>query len=106
MSFAIILLSVALDSVVFGPGGRFQREQSKDSFGTRSHGILEQLGPSQTKFYPMPQSTAGEYIRLRPEDLRIKLFTPEQYEREEVIGHTKLKTTESGLATAIMMAKA
>jgi hypothetical protein len=34
----------------------------------------------------LPQSTADEYFRLRPEDLRTNSFTPEQYERQEVIG--------------------
>jgi hypothetical protein len=80
------MLLVALDPVTFGPGGRFQLEQSKDDFGMRSHGIIETVGSNQTKFYPLPQSTAGEYIQLRPEDLRINPFTPEHYEREEVIG--------------------
>jgi hypothetical protein len=86
VSFALILLLFAVDPVIFGPGARFQLEQSKDSFGMRSHGILERLGPNQTKFYPLPQSTADDYMRLRPEDLRINPFTPEQYQREEVIG--------------------
>lgn len=86
MALAALLLLVALDPLVFGPGGRFQLEQSKDSFGMRSHGILERLGPNQTKFYPLPQSTADDYMRLRPEDLRINPFTSAQYEREEVIG--------------------
>jgi hypothetical protein len=86
MNFPILLLLLALDPVMFGPGGRFQLEQSKDDFGVRSHGIVETLGPNQTKFYPLPQSTAGKYIRLRPEGLRINPFTPDHYERQEVIG--------------------
>jgi hypothetical protein len=86
MNFAILLLAVALDSVMFGPGGRFQLEHSKDDFGMRSHGIIETLGPNRTKFYPLPQSTAGKYIQLRPEDLRANPFTPGHYERQEVIG--------------------
>jgi hypothetical protein len=84
MSFAMILLLA--HAVIFGPGGHFQLEQSKDSFGIRSHGIIERLGSTQTKFYPLPQSTADEFIRLRPEDLRMNPFAPEQYNRQEVIG--------------------
>lgn len=48
-------LLVALDPVVFGVGGRFELEHRKDDFGTRSHGIIETLGPNRTKFYPLPQ---------------------------------------------------
>jgi hypothetical protein len=86
MNFAILLLLAALDPVRFGTGGRFQLEHSKDDFGMRSHGIVERLGPDRTKFYPLPQSTAGKYMRLRPEDVRINRFTPDHYERQEVIG--------------------
>ena len=86
MSFPMILLLAAADAVIFGPGGHFQFEQSNDSFGIRSHGIIEQLGSNQTKFYPLPQSTAEEYFRLRPEDLLRNPFPPEQYDRQEVIG--------------------
>jgi len=86
MNFAMLLLSAALDPVMFGPGGLFQLEYSRDDFGMRSHGIVERLGANRTKFYPLPQSTAREYIRLRPEDLRINPFTPDHYERQEVIG--------------------
>ena len=86
MSFPMILLLAATDAVIFGPGGHFQFEQSNDSFGIRSHGIIEQLGSNQTKFYPLPQSTAEEYFRLRPEYLLRNPFPPEQYDRQEVIG--------------------
>jgi hypothetical protein len=86
MNLAIILLAIALDAVTFGPNGRFKLEQSKDDFGVRSHGIVETLGVSQTKLYPLPQSTAEEYMRLRREDLRVNPMTPDHYEREEVIG--------------------
>jgi hypothetical protein len=86
MDFATLLLLAALDPVGFGTGGRFQLEHSKDAFGMRSHGIVERLGPNRTKFYPLPQSTAGKYMRLRPEDVRINRFTPDHYERQEVIG--------------------
>jgi hypothetical protein len=86
VNFAILLLLVALDPVMFGPGGRFQLERSKDDFGMRSHGIIETLGPNRTKFYPLPQSIAGKYIQLRPEDLRINPFSADHYERQEVIG--------------------
>ncbi|MGD0498426.1 MAG: hypothetical protein ABSC23_08315 [Bryobacteraceae bacterium] len=86
MNFAIILLMVALDPVLFGPGGRFQLEQSNDDFGMRCHGIIEKLGNNRTKLYPLPQSTVEKYMRLRPEDFRISPFPPDDYDREEVIG--------------------
>jgi hypothetical protein len=88
MNFGMLLLLLALDPVMFGPGGKFQLENSKDDFGMRSHGIIETLGPSRTKFYPLPQSTAEKYTQLRPEDLRINPFTATagHYKRQEVIG--------------------
>ena len=86
MHLAIVSLLLALDPVVFGPGGRFQLEYSKDTFGMRSHGVIETIGPGRTKFYPLPQSTARKYIELRPEDLRINPLPPDHYERQEVIG--------------------
>lgn len=86
MKLAIIPLWIALDAVTFGPNGRFELEQSKDGFGVRSHGIVEKLGANQTKFYPLPQSTAEQYKRLRREDLRINPMTADHYEREEIIG--------------------
>lgn len=91
MSFTILLLLTALDPVVFGPGGRFQLERSKDDFGVRSHGVIETVGLNRTKFYPLPQSTAEKYMRLRPEDARINPFTPDRYERQEVIGPYQLE---------------
>ncbi len=81
-----MLLFLAAQTAVFGPGGRFQIEQSQDGFGIRSHGIIERLSPTKTKFYPLPQSTAAEYKRLRAEDLRINPFLTAQYDRQEVIG--------------------
>ncbi len=86
MSFVALLFWAATGAVTFGPEGRFQLEQSRDGFGIRSHGIIEKLGSNRTKFYPLPQSTADEYIRLRPEDVRINSSTRAQYERQEVIG--------------------
>ncbi|MDQ6700135.1 MAG: hypothetical protein M3Z36_08105 [Acidobacteriota bacterium] len=86
MNLVIVMLLVALDAATFGPGKRFHLEHSKDDFGVRSHGIVETLGVHRTKFYPLPQSTAGKYIRLRPKDLRINPFTPDQYKGQEVIG--------------------
>ncbi len=82
----MLLFWAAAGAVIFGSSGHFQLEQSQDSFGIRSHGVIEQLGSNRTKFYPLPQSTAAEYIRLRPEDLRINPLTPAHYERQEVIG--------------------
>jgi hypothetical protein len=86
MRFTTLLLLATLDPAVFGPDGRFQLEHSKDDFGMRSHGIIETIGPAQTKFYPLPQGTAEKYTQLRPEDARINPFTPNRYERQEVIG--------------------
>jgi hypothetical protein len=88
MNFVLILIWAALDVVGFGPGNHFQLEQSKDDFGPRSHGILETLGAGRTKFFPLPQSTAEDYVRLRPEDLRLNPFsaTAGHYDRQEVIG--------------------
>jgi hypothetical protein len=91
MNLAILLLLVALDPAMFGPGGRFQLEHSKDDFGIRSHGIIEMLGSNRTKFYPLPQSTAEKYILLRPEDLRINPFTLDHYQRQEVIGPYRIE---------------
>lgn len=86
MDFAVLLFVLALEPVAFGPGARFQLEYSNDDFGIRSHGVIETFGPNQTKFYPLPQSSAEKYIQLRPDDLRINPFTPDRYERQEVIG--------------------
>ncbi len=52
----------------------------------RSHGIVETLGPNRTKFYPLPQSTSGDYGRLRHEDLRINPLATDHYDRQEVMG--------------------
>ncbi len=86
MGLATMPMLLALYAVTFGPGNRFHLEHSKDSFGMRSHGIVETSGDGRTKFYPLPQSTAEEYIRLRPEDSRMNPTTPDNYERQEVIG--------------------
>ena len=85
MNPVVLLFFLALDPVAFRPGGRFHLEQSKDGFGARSHGINEDLGSSKTKFYPLPQSTVQDYIRLRPRDLKRYPFPVESYERQEVI---------------------
>ena len=86
MYAAILLLFLA--AVRFGPGGRFQLEENRDSFGTRSHGIIEAQASGRSRFYPLPQSTVAEYTRLRPEDVRINPLaaTSNHYDREEVIG--------------------
>ena len=86
MSLALLLLLMAAGAPQFGPAGRFQLEYSQDGFGMRSHGIIETFAPGQTKFYPLPQSTAENYIRLRREDLEVNAFRPDQYDRQEVIG--------------------
>ncbi len=71
---------------MFRTDNRFYLEESRDGFGTRSHGIVERLGLNRTKVYPLPQSTARQYMRLRPKDLRFNPLKPDQYERMEVIG--------------------
>jgi hypothetical protein len=53
MSFAMFLFLAATDAVVFGPGGHFQLEQGKDSFGIRSHDIVEQPGSDQNETLPV-----------------------------------------------------
>ena len=86
MSCVILLLLLALDPLACGAGGRFQLESSGDGFGLRSHGILEILTSGRTKLYPLPQSTAGQYLRLRPADAKINPLAPGNYDRQEVIG--------------------
>jgi len=71
---------------MFQGDGQFRLEHSQDSFGIRSHGVVQTLGANREKFYPLPQSTSREYMRLRPEDLRLNPFKPEDYDRQEVIG--------------------
>jgi hypothetical protein len=93
MNPATILLLFALEVATFGPGNRFRLEQSEDDFGMRSHGVIEALGANRTKFYPLPQSSAQDYARLRPEDLRINPFsaTADHYDRQEVIGPYRIE---------------
>jgi hypothetical protein len=81
-------LLLALEVATFGPGNRFSLEQSKHDFGIHSHGVIETIAAHRTKFYPLPQSTAQDYARLRPEDLRINPLsaTANHYDRQEVIG--------------------
>ena len=74
--------------------GRFSIEHSQDDFGLRSHGIVEKIGPKRIKFYPLPQSTVQEYIRVRPRDFRLNPFKPKEYEREEVIGPYQMVETK------------
>ena len=100
-----ILWFVALAIVAFGPGNRFRLEQSKDDFGMRSHGVIETLTANRTKFYPLPQSTAQDYARLRPELLRIITIARKPSD------HIRLKTAEYrrriryGSVTATTMAR-
>jgi hypothetical protein len=86
VNLATVLFLLALDAATFGPGGRFRLEQSRDSFGERAHGVVETIAPGRTKFYPLPQSTAADYRRLRTEDLRINPFQGNDQDRKEVIG--------------------
>lgn len=82
----LILLVLASHAATVDAIARFRIERSKDGFGMRSHGIIEKIGPNRTTFHTLPQSTAREYIRLRPKDFRLNPFKPEDYERQEVIG--------------------
>lgn len=93
MNFAAIFLVAALDAAILAPGGRFQLERSRDSFGMRVHGIIETLAAGQTKFYPLPQSTPAQYRRLRPEDVRINPFSRDRYDRQETIGSYQVEGT-------------
>jgi hypothetical protein len=79
-------LLAAVPLLALAQAGRFQLEQSKDDFGVRSHGIIETLVSGGTKFYPLPQSSYGQYSRLRPDEARINSITAAKYERQEVIG--------------------
>jgi len=78
---AIMALADGADANRFGRGGAFRLEYSTDSFGVRSHGVIEGNG---TKVYPLPQSSLEEYIRLRvgafgyfdTETRRYTMFSP------------------------------
>jgi hypothetical protein len=85
-------LAMILVSTAFAAGNQFYLEHSKDDFGMRSHGITETSpGAKQPKFYPLPQSTVQEYIRLRPEDARLNPVGPANYDRQEVIGPSQME---------------
>jgi hypothetical protein len=78
-----------VDETRFGPRKAFQLEAGKDSFGWRSHGVVEVLiGSGGTKMYPLPQSTSEDYAKLRPADIKMNPLsaTANNYDREEVIG--------------------
>lgn len=86
MLIALFLFWAATGGLIFGPDSHFYLEQSKDDFGVRSHGVIEQFASGRTKFYPLPQSSAEDYKRLRPYDFRINPFDPAHYTRQEAIG--------------------
>lgn len=70
--------------------GPFYLERSTaDSFGVRSHGLIERT-PYGPKFYPLPQSDLASYKRLRLEDYNSSLPRRQtkdyEYDRREVIG--------------------
>jgi hypothetical protein len=83
---AAIFVALTSQAATVSGVGRFHIEYTRDRFGMRSHGIIETIGANRTKFYPLPQSTPQEYIRLRPEDFRLNPFESKEYERQEVIG--------------------
>jgi hypothetical protein len=68
-------------------GRGFSLERSQDEFGMRCHGIVEGSG-SSWKIYPLPQSDAGTWKRLRREDEENFGVPPTAatYQRQEVIG--------------------
>jgi hypothetical protein len=89
MKFGLVLLLIAFQPESFGPGGKFHLQHSQDSFGMRSHGVMETLAGNQTKFYPLPQSTVADFVRLRSNEPAVKVstpVTPGNYERQEVVG--------------------
>jgi hypothetical protein len=86
LNYWTLTLFAAAHLAAFGQTGPFQLEHSKDSFGERSHGIIETLPSGGTKFYPLPQSNYNEYSRLRPDEARINSITAANYQRQEVIG--------------------
>jgi hypothetical protein len=91
---ATLVWSAEPDETHFGPGGAFQLEYSRDSFGLRSHGVVERLdGNGRTKVYLLPQSSLETYAKLRPADLKTNPIaaTAGQYDRQEVIGPHQLE---------------
>jgi hypothetical protein len=83
---AVVGAVLGVSWAAFAADGVFELERSQDQFGMRSHGIVERLGNGRRKFYPLPQSTAQEYLRLRLADVQVNAFDPQRYERQEVIG--------------------
>ena len=68
--------------------GAFYLERSGDSFGIRSHGIIEQT-TSGSKLYPLPQSDFETYKKLHAADLKYILpyvLSAKDYVGLEVIG--------------------
>jgi hypothetical protein len=85
-AIAALWLFANIAGPAFGPGGRFHLEKSQTSFGAQSNGVVETLRSGSTRFYPLPQSTCEQYVRLRPRDLQINPFPCSRYECEEFIG--------------------
>jgi hypothetical protein len=81
---AVIVFFLAIQAAGFGADNRFALGRSQDEFGMRSHGIVERLGDGRTKFYPLPESTAEEYMRLRPGDAKLNPVARTDYQRSEV----------------------
>jgi hypothetical protein len=94
MKFGLVLFLIAFQPQSFGPDGKFHLEHSNGDFGMRSHGVMERLASNRTKFYPLPQSTVAEFLRLRSSDPFVKQstpVTPSNYRREEVMGAYQLE---------------
>jgi len=81
----LVLVAQSDGHRAFGPNGAFRLEVSLDSFGERSHGVIEIINGRPT-FYPLPQSTVAEYKSLHPDEYAVGLLTEKNYERQEVIG--------------------
>lgn len=93
MSAARLLVCLTVSVLLFAEGqsvslgNAFFLECSNDQFGMRSHGIIEETAAGR-KFYPLPQSDAGKWLKLRPQDAKniFPVPSPAHYERQEVIG--------------------
>jgi hypothetical protein len=88
--FFLLVSLIRAEPFRFGPERSFHLEHSADSFGMRSHGIIE-IVKGRSKYYSLPQSTFEMYARLRAKDVAINPVTAETYERQEVIGPHQLE---------------
>ena len=89
------LAGICLALATFGAQNNFHLEHHRDSFGMRSHGVMQVVN-GHAKVYPLPQSTWEDYRRLRPKDAAMSPLanTNNSYEREEVIGPYEIEGTK------------